>query len=233
MVELMGWLARTGRERRRRRPRSTRAARVEVDGVRFTLTNAFHSSSSTRTAPTPASRPGSSSAPTARRSTSPATRASSATWQLIARLYKPDVAVLPIGDHFTMGPEEAALALELLGNPRCVPCHWGTFRSHRARRARSSRAQVDDRARGHGRAVRERWFGRRRRCPRSRSRASSSSTTPRARRVESSAARRTSGRPVVIRAHAEEVRRRSRPEVASRSSRPALLELDLTELTYG
>jgi L-ascorbate metabolism protein UlaG (beta-lactamase superfamily) len=37
------------------------------------------------------------------------------------------VAVLPIGDHFTMGPEEAALALELLGNPRCVPCHWGTF----------------------------------------------------------------------------------------------------------
>jgi L-ascorbate metabolism protein UlaG (beta-lactamase superfamily) len=47
--------------------------------------------------------------------------------QLIARLYEPDVAVLPIGDHFTMGPEEAALALELLGNPRCVPCHWGTF----------------------------------------------------------------------------------------------------------
>jgi L-ascorbate metabolism protein UlaG (beta-lactamase superfamily) len=26
-----------------------------------------------------------------------------------------------------MGPKEAALALELLGNPRCVPCHWGTF----------------------------------------------------------------------------------------------------------
>jgi L-ascorbate metabolism protein UlaG (beta-lactamase superfamily) len=35
--------------------------------------------------------------------------------------------VLPIGDHYTMGPEEAALALELLGDPRCVPCHWGTF----------------------------------------------------------------------------------------------------------
>jgi L-ascorbate metabolism protein UlaG (beta-lactamase superfamily) len=47
--------------------------------------------------------------------------------QLIARLYAPQVAVLPIGDHFTMGPEEAALALELLGNPRCVPCHYGTF----------------------------------------------------------------------------------------------------------
>jgi L-ascorbate metabolism protein UlaG (beta-lactamase superfamily) len=47
--------------------------------------------------------------------------------QLIERLYRPEVAVLPIGDHYTMGPEEAALALELLGNPRCVPCHWGTF----------------------------------------------------------------------------------------------------------
>ena len=47
--------------------------------------------------------------------------------QLIRRIYKPDVAVLPIGDHFTMGPREAAVALELLGVKRCVPCHWGTF----------------------------------------------------------------------------------------------------------
>jgi L-ascorbate metabolism protein UlaG (beta-lactamase superfamily) len=47
--------------------------------------------------------------------------------QLIARLYEPDVAILPIGDHYTMGPKEAALALELLGAKRCVPCHYGTF----------------------------------------------------------------------------------------------------------
>ena len=46
---------------------------------------------------------------------------------LIGRLYSPDVAVLPIGDHFTMGPREAAVALELLGVIRCVPCHYGTF----------------------------------------------------------------------------------------------------------
>jgi L-ascorbate metabolism protein UlaG (beta-lactamase superfamily) len=46
---------------------------------------------------------------------------------LIGRLYSPDVAVLPIGDHYTMGPKEAALALELLGVIRCVPCHYGTF----------------------------------------------------------------------------------------------------------
>jgi len=47
--------------------------------------------------------------------------------RLIAHLYEPQLAVLPIGDHFTMGPQEAAIALELLGKPRCVPCHWGTF----------------------------------------------------------------------------------------------------------
>jgi L-ascorbate metabolism protein UlaG (beta-lactamase superfamily) len=47
--------------------------------------------------------------------------------QLIARLYEPEVAILPIGDHYTMGPREAALALELLGVKSCVPCHWGTF----------------------------------------------------------------------------------------------------------
>jgi L-ascorbate metabolism protein UlaG (beta-lactamase superfamily) len=46
---------------------------------------------------------------------------------LIRRLYAPGVAVLPIGDHFTMGPREAGLALELLGASVCVPCHYGTF----------------------------------------------------------------------------------------------------------
>jgi L-ascorbate metabolism protein UlaG (beta-lactamase superfamily) len=47
--------------------------------------------------------------------------------QLIARIYEPDVAVLPIGGHFTMDPREAAVALELLGVDRCIPCHYGTF----------------------------------------------------------------------------------------------------------
>jgi L-ascorbate metabolism protein UlaG (beta-lactamase superfamily) len=47
--------------------------------------------------------------------------------QLIARIYEPEIAVLPIGDHYTMGPREAAVALELLGVERCIPCHYGTF----------------------------------------------------------------------------------------------------------
>jgi L-ascorbate metabolism protein UlaG (beta-lactamase superfamily) len=47
--------------------------------------------------------------------------------QLIGRIHEPDVAIVPIGDYFTMGPREAAVALELLGVKRCIPCHYGTF----------------------------------------------------------------------------------------------------------
>ena len=47
--------------------------------------------------------------------------------QIIGKYLEPDVAVLPIGDHYTMGPRQAAVALELLGTKRCVPCHYGTF----------------------------------------------------------------------------------------------------------
>ena len=46
---------------------------------------------------------------------------------LIGRIYAPEVAVLPIGDHFTMGPREAAVAAELIGARRVVPSHYGTF----------------------------------------------------------------------------------------------------------
>lgn len=46
---------------------------------------------------------------------------------LIAELYEPDVALLPIGDLFTMGPREAAKACELLRVDAVVPIHYGTF----------------------------------------------------------------------------------------------------------
>ena len=46
---------------------------------------------------------------------------------LIRRIYAPEIAVLPIGDHFTMGPREAAVAAELVGATRVIPSHYGTF----------------------------------------------------------------------------------------------------------
>lgn len=47
--------------------------------------------------------------------------------RLIGRLYKPDVAMLPIGGHFTMDPREAAEAVRLLGVTTVIPIHYGTF----------------------------------------------------------------------------------------------------------
>ena len=46
---------------------------------------------------------------------------------LIAKLHSPDVALLPIGGHYTMGPREAAVACQLLGAPTVIPMHFGTF----------------------------------------------------------------------------------------------------------
>lgn len=47
--------------------------------------------------------------------------------QLIRELYAPTIAFLPIGDRFTMGPEAAARACDLLGVRQVVPMHFGTF----------------------------------------------------------------------------------------------------------
>jgi L-ascorbate metabolism protein UlaG (beta-lactamase superfamily) len=123
-VELAGWLQGQGLESVRD---PNKGGTVELDGVNVTLTHAQHSSS-----------------------TDDGTYAGEpcglvveledgftlyfagdtnvfGDMALIRRLYEPKLAVLPIGDHYTMGPKEAAVALELLGVERCVPCHWGTF----------------------------------------------------------------------------------------------------------
>jgi len=47
--------------------------------------------------------------------------------RLIAEMYKPSIAFLPIGDLYTMGPEQAAKACELLNVAQVVPMHYGTF----------------------------------------------------------------------------------------------------------
>jgi L-ascorbate metabolism protein UlaG (beta-lactamase superfamily) len=47
--------------------------------------------------------------------------------RLIGELYHPDVAMLPIGGYYTMGPKEAAVAVSFLGARTILPVHWGTF----------------------------------------------------------------------------------------------------------
>jgi L-ascorbate metabolism protein UlaG (beta-lactamase superfamily) len=47
--------------------------------------------------------------------------------KLIGEMYRPQIGFLPIGDLYTMGPEQAAMACSLLGIRQVVPMHFGTF----------------------------------------------------------------------------------------------------------
>lgn len=47
--------------------------------------------------------------------------------KIIHELYHPDIAMIPIGDHYTMGPREAAYACNLLQAKTVIPMHFGTF----------------------------------------------------------------------------------------------------------
>ena len=126
LIELKGWLKEHGAATDDV-PGANKGGTVEAAGSRFTFTNAFHSGS----------------APDGSYAGEPAgivieVEGGSKIYfagdtcvfgdmQLIGRIYSPDLAVLPIGGHFTMDPREAAVACELLGTKRVVPCHYGTF----------------------------------------------------------------------------------------------------------
>jgi L-ascorbate metabolism protein UlaG (beta-lactamase superfamily) len=125
-LELVGWLGSQGADVDEM-PGTNKGGTRDVDGVKFTMTDAKHSSSG----------------PNGEYLGEPAgfvVEVENGTklyfagdtcvfgdMQLIGRIYEPDIAILPIGDYFTMGPKEASVALELLGVSRCVPCHYGTF----------------------------------------------------------------------------------------------------------
>jgi L-ascorbate metabolism protein UlaG (beta-lactamase superfamily) len=125
LLELNGWLGKQGVTVPDMGP--NKGGTVEAGGVKFTLVNAFHSS---------ASEDGTYLGEAAglvlefENGTKLYFAGDTCVFsdmELIGRIYSPDVAILPIGGYFTMDPREAAVALELLGNPRCIPCHYGTF----------------------------------------------------------------------------------------------------------
>jgi L-ascorbate metabolism protein UlaG (beta-lactamase superfamily) len=47
--------------------------------------------------------------------------------RLIGEMLSPEIAFLPIGDHYTMGPDAAARAARMVGVRQVVPMHYGTF----------------------------------------------------------------------------------------------------------
>ena len=125
-VELKGWLGTQGAEVGEI-PGSNKGGTVEAGGAKFTLVNAFHSSGSHDL---DYLGEAAGLVVTLGNGTSIYFAGDTCVFgdmQLIARIYSPDVAVLPIGGHFTMDPREAGVALELLGTKRCIPCHYGTF----------------------------------------------------------------------------------------------------------
>lgn len=47
--------------------------------------------------------------------------------KLLGEIYQPDIACIPVGDRFTMGPELAARAAEMIGAATAIPIHYATF----------------------------------------------------------------------------------------------------------
>jgi L-ascorbate metabolism protein UlaG (beta-lactamase superfamily) len=126
MVELKGWLKEQGAEVDDL-PGPNKGGTVEAEGLKFTLTNAFHSS-----AADDGTYVGEAAGLVVELEDGKTIYFAGDTcvfgdMQLIGRIYSPDLAVLPIGGHFTMDPREAAVACELLGVQRVLPCHYGTF----------------------------------------------------------------------------------------------------------
>jgi L-ascorbate metabolism protein UlaG (beta-lactamase superfamily) len=126
MVELKGWLKGKGAQTDDT-PGPNKGGTVEAEGIKFTLVNAFHSSASDE-----GDYLGEAAGIVVELEDGKKVYFAGDTcvfgdMQIIRRLYEPDVAILPIGGHYTMDPKEAALALEFLGTKRCVPCHYGTF----------------------------------------------------------------------------------------------------------
>jgi L-ascorbate metabolism protein UlaG (beta-lactamase superfamily) len=50
--------------------------------------------------------------------------------KLISEIYKPNIAIIPIGDRSMMGPLEASYAVKLLNTRHIIPFHYGTFPEH-------------------------------------------------------------------------------------------------------
>jgi L-ascorbate metabolism protein UlaG (beta-lactamase superfamily) len=126
MVELKGWLKEQGAQTDDL-PGPNKGGTIEAGGVRFTLTNAFHSN-----AAPDGTYVGEPTGIVVELENGKKIYFAGDTcvfsdMQLIGRIYSPDLAVLPIGGHFTMDPREAGVACELLGTQRVLPCHYGTF----------------------------------------------------------------------------------------------------------
>ena len=250
LVELRGWLSTKGLTEEMSHA-GNKGGTLDVNGIKITFTNAHHSSSAwDDRGPIYLGEPAGLviEADNGTKLYFAGDTCVFGDMQLIGRIYEPDVAILPIGDHFTMGPREAAVALELPGRQalRAVPLRDVSAPDGypgRAPEARPGRRDPRARAGRDGRSLRERWFG------------STKQRVPELAvegeiefpaeplvldAIDDKKLRKAhdEGKPVVVRADSEEkvVAALARPEVASVLVPPEkreLLEIDLVGLTYG
>jgi L-ascorbate metabolism protein UlaG (beta-lactamase superfamily) len=103
---------------------------IDLEGVRITMTQAVHSASVLERGQTICL--GAAAGFVVRAAGAPTIYYAGDTalfgdMKVIGELYRPDIAFLPIGDRYTMGPDTAAVAARWLGVKQVVPMHWGTF----------------------------------------------------------------------------------------------------------
>lgn len=106
-----------------------RGGTVDLAGIKITLTNAYHSSSyEGRNGTVYAGEAcGVVLGDAARNFYHAGDTSLFSDMKLIGDFYRPEYALLPIGDRFTMNPKEAAKAASLLRCRCAIPLHWGTF----------------------------------------------------------------------------------------------------------
>lgn len=124
IAELAGWLQSRGVENTMG---MNKGGSVTIDGIKITMTHAIHSSG------TEDGGYGGDACgyviefENRRRLYHAGDTCAFSDMQLINELYRPDVALLPIGDYYTMGPREAAVAVRMLGVQHVIPMHYNTF----------------------------------------------------------------------------------------------------------
>jgi L-ascorbate metabolism protein UlaG (beta-lactamase superfamily) len=102
---------------------------IELDGVEFTMTPAIHSSGLGTEAPAlyGGCACGYVVGMDGVRVYHAGDTALFSDMKLIGELYQPDVALLPIGGRFTMGPREAMMAANFIGAKTVIPMHYSTW----------------------------------------------------------------------------------------------------------
>lgn len=124
IVELAGWLGSKGVEHT---VGINKGGTINIDGIKVTMTHAIHTSG------TEDGTYGGDACgyviefENGRKLYHAGDTCAFSDMQLINELYRPDVALLPIGDYYTMGPREAAVAVRMLGVKHVIPMHYGTF----------------------------------------------------------------------------------------------------------